>query len=85
LDLGNIEAYGVQTFGVAASSKYLARLKNGIDHLKNFPELARPHPNLKANARTLPIGVHIIIYRFSDEYIDVIRIVHHRQNWKDDE
>jgi toxin ParE1/3/4 len=80
-DIEDIEVYGVLNFGIAASSKYLARLKSGIDHLTYFPELARPHPDLKANARALPIGVHIIIYRISDEHLDVIRIVHHRQNW----
>lgn len=84
LDLENIEVYGVLNFGAAASNKYLARFKNGIDHLKHFPELARPHPDLKANARALPIGVHIVIYRISDDYLDIIRIVHQRQNWTND-
>jgi toxin ParE1/3/4 len=81
LDLEDIEVYGVLNFGLAASNKYMLRLKNVIDHLHYFPELARPHPGLKANARALPVGAHIVIYRFSDEHVDILRIVHHRRNW----
>lgn len=83
-DLENIEVYEVMNFGSAVANKYMARLKYSIDHLKHFPQLVRPHPELKSNARALPIGVHIVIYRFSDENIDIIRIVHQRQNWKND-
>jgi toxin ParE1/3/4 len=80
-DLERIEVYGTLNFGSAASNKYMTRLKNAVDHLKHFLELARPHPDLRANARALPVGAHIVIYRFSDETVDIIRIVHHRQNW----
>jgi toxin ParE1/3/4 len=81
-DLEEIEVYGVLNFGVTVAQNYLLRLKQTIDHLQHFPELARPHPDLIANARVLPVASHIIVYRNSDINIDILRILHGRQNWK---
>lgn len=84
-DLQEIEVYGVTNFGETASQKYMKRLKQGIEHLQQFPELARPHPLLKANARALPLGSHIILYRCTSENVDILRVVHGRQNLRQED
>ncbi len=79
-DLENIFKYGRENFGMERSSRYLDNLKDRIWQLAETPEIAMRREGLLPDARSLLVEKHIIFCRLNRNRVEVIRILHGRQD-----
>jgi len=79
-DLADIWRYGTSTWGVTQSERYIDALFAVFDLLAEFPELARDRPDFTPPVRIHPSSAHLVIYRLAGSEIDIIRILHARQD-----
>jgi len=68
----------------AAADRYASALINGVSQLKNQPQLGHavsyaPEPE---SIRDLIIGDYIVRYALLENQIIILRIWHHKENWK---
>jgi plasmid stabilization system protein ParE len=68
----------------AAAARYAETLIDGISQLTNQPRLGHavyyaPEPE---TIRDLVVGNYIVRYAILDDRILILRIWHHRENWK---
>ena len=79
-DLAVIWLQGASNWAVEQAERYVDGLFALFDLLVEFPEMAREHAELSPPVRIHPMGAHLVIYRQSDEQIEIIRILHGHQN-----
>ncbi len=79
-DLKNIFQFGLSHWGEAQSSKYIDSLKTQLWTLTEQPEMGIDRDELLPNLRSFPVERHIIFYRLEIEQIEVIRVLHGRQD-----
>jgi len=75
-DLKNILQRSIEQWGLTRAEQYYDDLSDGINSLKENPELGFSRDDIKAGYRQLPIEKHHIFYRISSIKIRVIRILH---------
>jgi len=80
-DLEAIWRYTVSEWGPEQAEKYLALMK-GAHLLLDNSYIGQARPDAKAGYRVLPVEKHLIFYRVSEEYIDVLGIPHERMDAK---
>ena len=78
-DLANIWQEGASSWGAAQADRYVDSLFALFDLLVDFPDLAPERPEFAPPVRIHPISAHLVIYRAQREGIDVIRVLHARQ------
>lgn len=54
----------------------IARLKEAVNRLAEYPEAGRRRGDLSAGGRGFPVGNYIIFYRIDGEFLHVGRILH---------
>jgi toxin ParE1/3/4 len=79
-DLTNIYRYGLTTWGAAQSFSYLTKLKTEIWRLVDYPMIGADRSRLLPNLRSLPVGSHILFYRFERNTVQLVRVLHGRQD-----
>jgi len=79
-DLKNIFQFGMSNWGEAQSSKYLDHLKTQLWTLTEQPEMGIERDELLPNLRSFPVESHVIFYRLEIEKIEIIRVIHGRQD-----
>ncbi|MEE9493089.1 MAG: type II toxin-antitoxin system RelE/ParE family toxin [Gammaproteobacteria bacterium] len=79
-DLKSIYHYGLRQWGQAQSVNYMAAIKDQFWSLTEHPLMGIERPELLPYTRSLPIQNHILFYRVTDNRIEVIRILHSRQD-----
>ena len=79
-DLSQIWHYGADTWGVEQAERYADGLFAVFDLLAEFPEMARERAEFVPPVRIHPSGAHLVIYRREGEGIEILRIMHARQN-----
>lgn len=79
-DLKNIFQFGIDNWSETRSSKYLDTLKAHIWMLKEQPKLGIEREELLPNMRSFPVESHVIFYRPELEQIEIIRVLHGRQD-----
>jgi toxin ParE1/3/4 len=52
-----------------------------MDLLVQHPGIARERTEIRPPVRLYRSGSHLIVYRVEAGWLDVLRIVHARQNW----
>ena len=64
-----------------AADRQVGRVLAAVDNLRIFPELGRP--GRRAGTRELLIGrtPYIVAYRLSVDAVEVLRLLHERQQW----
>ncbi len=80
-DLSEIWRHGAATWGVAQADRYADGLFALFDLLAGFPELARERFEFTPPVRIHPSGAHLILYRRDREGIEIIRVLHARQDF----
>ena len=80
-DLDAIWDYTARTWSVSQSETYIRGLAADMDLLLQHPGIARERTELRPPVRLYRSGSHLIIYRIEAGWLDVLRIVHARQNW----
>lgn len=79
-DLKEIYQYGLRQWGRAQSESYLSTIKNQFWLLTQQPLIGTERPELMLNTRSLPIESHALFYRVTANRVEVIRVLHGRQD-----
>lgn len=79
-DLKNIYQYGLQQWGKSQSDSYLETLKEHFWAITEQPLMGAERPELLPGIRSLPIESHTLFYRVNTDTVDIIRILHGRQD-----
>jgi toxin ParE1/3/4 len=77
-DLTDILEYTIETWGQERAETYRSRLFQGFRDLADYPALGRTRNEFGLGTRDHIVGQHVIIYRFTDTELIVLRIVHVR-------
>jgi toxin ParE1/3/4 len=80
-DLDGIWDYTARTWSVGQAEAYVRGLAADLDLLVQHPRMARERREIRPPVRLYRSGSHLIIYRIEAGWLDVLRIVHARQNW----
>lgn len=73
-DLINIWTY-IATDNPNAADRLLDAIGDRIAQLLDHPRLGRQRPDIAADARFLPIGNYVVLYRLTDDAIEIVRVV----------
>ena len=82
-DIDAIWNYTAQNWSVAQAETYIRGLTDDMDLLVQNPKLARESHLTHPPVRLYRSGSHLILYRIAAGWLEVLRIVHVRQNWAD--
>jgi toxin ParE1/3/4 len=80
-DLENIWTYTATTWSVAQAESYIGDLSDTFDLIAHAPLIARERSEFTPPIRIHRHQSHVIIYRMNRDCIDIVRIVHMKQNW----
>lgn len=79
-DLKEIYKYGLRQWGQAQSDKYFESLKDQFWALAERPLIGVERSELLPDARSLPIESHTLFYRVATNTVEIIRVLHARQD-----
>ncbi len=79
-DLKDIYQYGLRQWGQAQSDGYLENIKDHFWSLTEQPLAGVERPELLPGARSLPIESHTLFYRVTTDTVEIIRVLHGRQD-----
>jgi toxin ParE1/3/4 len=79
-DLRNIYQFGLRRWGKLQSVGYLNNLKTRLWALTQQPHIGIERPDLQSEIRSFPGASHVVFYRIQTQSIEVIRVLHVRQD-----
>ena len=79
-DLKEIYQYGLRQWGQSQSESYVSTIKNQFWLLTQQPLIGTQRPELLPDFRSLPINSHTLFYRVTTTRVEVIRVLHGRQD-----
>lgn len=79
-DLKEIYQYGLRQWGQTQSNHYLEILKEKFWSLTEQPLMGTERPELLDGIRSLPIESHMLFYRVTTTNVEIIRVLHARQD-----
>lgn len=80
-DLRNIYQFGLRRWGKLQSVSYLNNLKTRLWTLIQQPHIGIERPDLQPGIRSFPTSTsHMVFYRIQGQSIQVIRVLHVRQD-----
>ena len=79
-DLKDIYQYGLRQWGQPQTESYLATIKKQFWLLTQQPLMGTERPELLPAARSLPIEGHTLFYRVTENRVEIIRVLHGRQD-----
>ncbi|MEA2585180.1 MAG: toxin ParE1/3/4 [Thermomicrobiales bacterium] len=62
------------------ANAYHAALRSGIEALRDNPQLGVAREVLYPGLRSHPVEVHVLYYRIQGNVIEIVRILHSRQD-----
>lgn len=80
MDLVAIHRYGAFAWGQARSDDYLQHLKDQFWQLTQSPRLGVERNDVLPGMRSLRVSSHVVFYRITDDCIEVVRVLHSRQD-----
>ena len=81
-DFVDIIAFGIETWGEAASRHYVDHLEQAIARLGVYPGLGRPSDYAGRRVRQLSAGAHVAYYDIGSDAVTILRILHASQDPK---
>jgi len=79
-DLKVIYQYGLRKWGKAQSDRYFAALNDQLWSLTEQALMGVERPELLSDTRSLNIQSHTLFYRLASNRIEIIRVLHGRQD-----
>jgi len=79
-DLKDIYQHGLRQWGQIQSENYLESIKEQFWILTEQPMIGVDRSELLLGARSLPIESHILFYRVAPDTVEIIRVLHGRQD-----
>ena len=61
------------------ASRFIERLIEACEKLRQMPKRTRKRPELGENLRSKPFGKYVIMLRVGDEIVEIVRILHGRR------
>ncbi|MCL1080128.1 type II toxin-antitoxin system RelE/ParE family toxin [Parashewanella spongiae] len=80
VDIQDIYRYGLLNWGSKVATVYIDTLKSHLYSLTEQPFMGVERSILLPNIRSFPSEKHMIFYRVESEKIEIIRILHERQD-----
>jgi toxin ParE1/3/4 len=75
-DLQDIGDYTRREWGAAKKRKYLRRIRDRLEELRDMPGIGAPRGDIAAGLRARLVGKHIVFYRESKTTVTIIRVLH---------
>ena len=82
-DIRSILRYSFREWGAERRERYRAQIDRTIDELLAFPELGPTQQRYSRDmegVRSRLAGEHVILYRFTNDSLIILRVVHQRMN-----
>lgn len=79
-DIRAIGQYSVEMWDEDQADRYVATVYHAITTLSTAPEIGRSRDDLHPGLRFFAVAQHVIIYRFTEKTVRIIRILHARQD-----
>lgn len=79
-DLQAIHDYSTDLWGPRQADNYIDRLTEACHHLSIQPDIGIDQSGLAPNTRSLVCESHVIYYRISGANLEILRILHARQD-----
>ena len=79
-DLKDLYQYGLRQWGQKQSDSYLESLEEHFWMLTEQPLIGVKRPDLLPDMRSLPIESHTLFYRVTSDTVEIIRVLHGRQD-----
>ncbi len=79
-DLKKIYQYGRLNWGEAHASNYIDRLKTQLWGLTEHPRMGIERDELLTALRSITAESHVVFYRISNHQIEIVRVLHFRQD-----
>ena len=79
-DLKDIYQYGLRQWGQSQSESYLSTIKKQFWLLAQQSLMGTERPELLPDTRSLPIESHTLFYRVTVNRVEIIRVLHGRQD-----
>ncbi|MCO6392743.1 type II toxin-antitoxin system RelE/ParE family toxin [Aliihoeflea aestuarii] len=74
-DLIDIWIY-IAADNIPAADRLLDAIGNRIEQLKSHPFSGAARPDIAPDARLLPIGNYVVLYRVRADAVEIVRVVH---------
>ena len=78
-DLELISSYFADV-NVEAGEKFLQGFSKRCQQLVSFPNIGRGYDDLQVGLRGLPLAGYVILYRATEDRIEIVRVANGRQN-----
>ena len=79
-DLRKVYRYGVGMWGETQASIYLDGFKKQFSLLTEQPFIGIARHNIARHLRSLSLPTHLIFYRHTNNQVEIVRILHERQD-----
>jgi len=79
-DLKKIYQFGALNWGAARASDYIEQLKMRLWSLTKHPQIGIKRDELLSTLCSLAVERHVIFYRVKKQQIEIVRILHCRQD-----
>jgi toxin ParE1/3/4 len=79
-DLRDIYQYSELNWGTIKATSYLEKLQSQLWNLTVHPMMGLERTTFFANMRSLAVESHVIFYRLQDTRIEIVRVLHKRQD-----
>lgn len=79
-DFKDIYQYGLRQWGQTQSESYLENVKEQLWMLTEQPKIGIDRSELLLGVRSLPIESHTLFYRVTSDTVEIIRVLHSRQD-----
>ena len=80
-DLESIWTYTATTWSVLQAESYIGDLSDTFDLIAHAPLIARERSEFTPPIRIHRHQSHLIAYRIVDDSLQIIRVLHMKQNW----
>ena len=75
IDLEDILRRVADLSGFDKSDRFLTRFSEKLKNIVSFPNLGKPRPEWGNNYRSIILDDYLIIYRVTEELVEILRIV----------
>ncbi len=79
-DLLRIYQYGKTQWGAAQAGNYLSALGESFWVLRNQPSIGADREDVLPGIRSFPVASHTIFYTLKGEDVEIVRVLHRRQD-----
>jgi len=79
-DLNNIRNFTLNHWGDSKARDYLNQIKKHFLMLMHNPSFGLDRSIISPSLRSFGVGSHVIFYRNMDNCLQIIRILHHKQD-----